>query len=663
MQSDKPAVDVRFRGSSSPNGVVSLGVVIFICQIFVGGPWIGYQGVLMATVGILMIAYPPVICPPLHWRLLAAFALILSCMGFLPVSWVGMPPWRIALENTGLDTGSAIVVQQRQAVENLAIIAITMAAWFWAIGFRLSVNLVKHLSLAFVVTVAIYALFARLMQPLPEKPGESPHFGFFPNRNHTATYLAMGFTCGIGCLFQAIRDKRLAITIISVAALSVCSLAIYAWSLSRGGILLAALGALLFVMCVGIRYLGTNGRRTMALLVIAVIGGLLTLQTKAKTRIIESFNKANSVLNMESKDEAPQDLGSFVAERIISAESIDFRIPIMQDALSLIRDYPWTGVGAGQFSAVFPQYRNRSCVANDTDCLHPESDWIWAACELGIPTALLMLVLVLLAIVHSVKLVRHGTNRAARAGCLAAACILPIHGIFDVPGHRLSLSLAAAVLYAASLDHESQWRHVRRKSRAAWRLMGGFSLFVGICFFSNWKFQTPELALSSARIARKDASDLAQLDQQLKDQAIREGRVYNPPPEADPLEKALGILNSSDRFAPLDRRNLRYRALIGLQFDNKMEEVLKLQERERILDPYWVALPFLQASALVATAPNHAQPLIHESLRRASLIEKIRPDHPWAPKSTLDHMRSRTHAQPDLIKILPPLTLPPLKEE
>ncbi len=653
MHSEHPSHSSPMANTGDPRGLLALGAFLFISQVFVGGPWLGYHGLLIAAIGLLMIAFPPAISPPLPWRILAIFSLVLGCASFLPVSSIGMPSWRIALENAGVDTGTAIVVQQRHAAENLAIIAITVAAWFWVVGFRFSVNLVKHLCLAFVVAVALYALFARLMQLPPEKPGQPAHYGFFPNRNHTATYLAMGFTCGIGCLFQSIRDKRHLVAIISVAALSICGFAICAWSLSRGGILLAAVGAVLFVASVGIRYIGNNGRRALMLLAIAAIGGFATLQTAVKSRILDSLTKVSSAMDKEATPASPEDLASFAPERTSMAESLDFRVPISLDALSLIREHPWTGVGAGQFSVVFPQYRNRSCVANDSDCLHPESDWIWAACELGVPSALLMLVLVLVAIAHSVKLIRHGKNRAARAGCLAAACILPIHGLFDVPGHKLSLSLVAAVLYAASLDYSPRWRWLEHTGRTGWRIGGSLCLLVGLCLCSNWWIGSPQLAISAPKAARAKAIPLVEQDGVQKAAATAAGQVYNPSTESDPLEKALGILRSSDPLAPLDRSNLRYRSLIGLQFDDKLDEVLKLQERERILDPFWVALPFLQASSLVGTAPNHAEPLIHETLRRASIIEKIQPDHPWSRQKTLDRMRSYSYTQPDLLKILP----------
>src|SRR5262249_49190260 len=60
---------------------------------------------------------------------------------------------------------------------------------------------------------------------------------------------------------------------------------------------------------------------------------------------------------------------------------VGFRVLIWHDTLALVHASPWCGVGLGNFTALFPFFRQASL--NQQTVLHPESDWLLLAAELG----------------------------------------------------------------------------------------------------------------------------------------------------------------------------------------------------------------------------------------------------------------------------------------
>jgi putative inorganic carbon (hco3(-)) transporter len=72
-----------------------------------------------------------------------------------------------------------------------------------------------------------------------------------------------------------------------------------------------------------------------------------------------------------------------VAERFqqTSVDSVE-RVNTGRDALSMLRDFPLTGIGAGSFYAVYPMYTSAVVVTGFTR--HAEDDYLQFACEFGL---------------------------------------------------------------------------------------------------------------------------------------------------------------------------------------------------------------------------------------------------------------------------------------
>ena len=616
----------------------------------VAGPFAGVHGILIGCAGLLLWLRPPVFALPRLWWILAATFVLAGAAAFLPAGWFAQPAWRQHLEALGVQTGPLVAIQARQAAEAFALFAIILFTGLWVAGHRPSPSQVRWWSLAFTLGVAAYAIVARHMQVVPQvgHSGGEVQFGFFPNRNHTATYLAMGAICGLGNVLQALRDKRFLGLAVALVGTGVCLWAVAAWSVSRGGVLLVATGCLIWLSLLGRRYLGRHGLWALALIGLAVVGLFFITDSRVKNRLSKTVEEAGIAIN--PADAATPGEGRPALEAI---RSLDARIPIMLDTLGLIRDFKWTGIGAGQYYHVFPQYRNLTAVANDVDSFHPESDWLWMAAEVGVPATLALAVLVILAFWKSLLVILGGRDRAVRSACLVAALLVPLHGCFDVPGHRITLAWSAAFLFALA-RHVPPTQALPSVPRAwPFRLAALILLAVsGLLFSAQW-WGGPQLALTSAKGALQQARRLCREDQALQQAALAAGQVYQPDPAEDRLEKALVILRQTAPVAPLDRSILRYQGFLAMHFDDKYELADRTFAAVRSLEPSRVAAPLWQAEAWAPVDPQRSADLWTEALRRAKRLDRLQPHSRWSSEQTLQKIRQIAKGKPELEKFLP----------
>ena len=614
-------------------------------MFLVAGPWTGFHGFLLGCVGLLMWLRPPVVSIPRLWWMLAAIFVLAGASAFLPAGWFTMPVWRQQLAALGVETGSLVAIQAWQAAEAFALFAIMLFTGLWLAGHRPSPSQLRIWAMAFTLGVAAYAILARIMQDGPH-PGGDAHFGFFPNRNHAGTYLAMGAICGLGNVLQALRDKRFPAMVVALAATGVCLWAVAAWSLSRGGVLLVACGGLALLPILGRRYLGPHGLWALGLIGLAVTGLFFIAGSGVKERLAQTVEKTQNVIGSENLAATGQGKPA-----LDSALELDLRIPIALDTLDLIRDFKWSGIGAGQFYYVFPQYRKLSSVANDMDSYHPESDWLWMAAEAGVPATLALAALLMLACWKSLANILRGRDRALRSACLAAALLVPIHGCFDVPGHRITLALSAAWLFALSLPAPSA--DSAPPPPKAWPFRSAaLALLLAAAFLmsAQW-WGTPQPATTAAPQALKQAQFLYQNDQSLQQAARAKGLKYQPAPAEDPLEKALAILQQATHLAPLDRDLLRYQAFLTLHFDDKYERLDQFFAIDRALDPTWVAGPLRQAEAWAGIDPQRCPALWSEALRRADRLDLLQPGNRWSKEQTLQQIRLFAKTKPEFKKL------------
>ncbi|MGD7654286.1 MAG: O-antigen ligase family protein [Verrucomicrobiales bacterium] len=596
-------------------------VLVIVGCFSAGFPWNLNHGALLAGAGLLMVWFPPVVRLARGWWLAAGLVVLLGCSSFLPESAGSFPAWRSGLESLGLDTGGQHVVQVRMAVENLTLYGLALLVGLWLAGQRASGKDLAGIVLGFSGLVAVYALASRWLEPAM---GGDGHFGYFPNRNHSATLLAMGGITGIASLVQNIRAKRPVFIGLSAVAALVCVWAALQWSISRAGVLLLLIAICGWLPMLGRGYLGRHASKAIGLFILAVAGFFLLVDNPLKDRVSTTIDRVSQVAVAGDEVSPDADAADADAETMVD---VDYRIPTWLDTLGMIADDPLQGVGSGQFPAVFPQYRHLTASHISHDSAHPESDWLWCASALGVLAALLVAGLVVGAAVASFRSGRRYPSRALRTGCLVAALVLAVHGIVDVPGHRVPLFWAAALCFSLSLQDSG--RSVR--AVGGWRLLGVPVLAAGVFL---WMCDPGSLATMAPAVARHKALGLEQRDRELAREAAEAGVEYQPAPGEDLLEQALDVLGEAAEKAPLNRDLPYLRGMLALRFDDKEAQVVRDFAVQRALDPLWVEAPVQQALAWPPERAERRSALAEEAIQRARRIDLISPGSRWSERKT-----------------------------
>ena len=577
----------------------------------------GLQGLLWTGAGLLMVLYPPVVSVPRLWTLLAVGFVGFSLIGFLPREWFSATSWRGDLERLGLDTGPHAFVQARLAAEVMVGFTVTALFVLFLLGHRVDSGRHQRVALGFAIGVGVWAAAALVAH----EPGSV--FGFFPNRNHTATLLVMGIFTGLGCLAHAIRRKDVWKMLLSTIPVGVCLYAIHAVSESRAGVVLVFVGFVLWIALTGVRHLHGNVGKALILILIAASGTFIIVDSTAKKRLTATVGQMTSAGPISG--DIPEN--PFIAASIARPDPpTDGRIAIFKDTLQMVRQEPWTGVGPGQFAQVFPQYRQETNASNDARCLHPESDWLMMLAELGWPSVVCLVAGVGAVFVTATRQARRGRARFLRTGSIVAALLLCVHGIFDVPGHRVGLAWGAALLLATSLRPEAEKGGgiVLQPSRFAansWRILGlCIALAGGSLTYAQW-IQRSVLPSEKVRRYLVEARRLYDQDQAAYDRATAQGLEYDPAALVDPLEIAQLKLQQAIGITPLDPYLHYLHGSLALHYDDKHAVAGRAFAIQRRLDPIRVNVPMDQARAWHIQDPDQVKTLWKESLRRASQEE------------------------------------------
>jgi O-antigen ligase len=132
------------------------------------------------------------------------------------------------------------------------------------------------------------------------------------------------------------------------------------------------------------------------------------------------------------------------------------RVALWRDALALIRQHPWTGVGLGCFEQAFTRVRSvqLTYVAD-----HAHNDYLEAAAELGIPCAAILFALFFWLFARTLQAglrARSSLARSLALGSFGGAGALLIHSIADfnlrIPANALVFAVVLGLGYAMYLD-------------------------------------------------------------------------------------------------------------------------------------------------------------------------------------------------------------------
>jgi O-antigen ligase len=550
----------------------ALPLLPLICVALGGGTARWGQGVTLLLLGAFLLVAPPRASAGKWLNGIMAGLLLLAGTAFLPAQWFRQPGWRAALlDDFGLVLPPTLSPQPWLSAESL-LLFLAGLSWFY-VAWTLAWSSEEKLRAGQLYARGVVLLgggMALLYQLGAVVPGwvNERNFGPFPNRNQTANFLAVGALMALACAHARWRAGRRAAAIEwAVGWLAV------AWatflSYSRAGVGILFVGTALYLINEA-RHAARRSRaqpgsreakwRRTAMAVTAVLI-LLSAFLLFGGATLQRFRP-----------------GSMSAP--VKAITNEFRLRIQGDAIDMVRASPWCGAGLANFAGVFPVYRQRSVLPMRT--IHPESDYLWLATELGWPALALALIGGVI-VARRFRPFANVPDRRVRAAATIGLAAFVLHGLVDVSAHRLGTALAAIFLLAMALPADKSLPTVRWPV-FVFRGLGLVFIAVGSLWVFNALGEGPPLP------GRQGVDRLIEL---AKQQGA--SRDY------------AGVLASIDQaltWAPLDWSLHFARGAANIHLRDNPETALADFRRARYLDPFMADLPYTEAKLWLAAGQN-----------------------------------------------------------
>lgn len=539
---------------------------------------------VLLVVGCWVIFQPPTETPSRLFEIsLLAFLVISLAASFLPASWLGTMAWREDLARLGVVLPVTNATSPWLAGEAWVQLVAGLAWFYLCWNLRLDHESRKRAlwALAGLGTVlaagAAAGNWLKLKYPLGQ---EAMNFSYFPNRNQSALWYCLTGLVAFGLLVDGLHRKRGRL-FIAGAMLIPCILALV-MGRSRMAIALFVLGMVSIV----VERLGRNSGAYLLRLVLPL--GLLGIG------LMLGFSDSDTLSRIPLLGH-PHPVS-------------DFRLSLWHDTLNLAKAQPG-GVGLGQFSQVFPQYRNFSNTYQSVR--HPDSDWVWLLGEtgwLGLAAALLA-VGALVKIYSSKRWSSYGPYRHLAVIC---ACMFLLHSLVDVPGHRWGTWMLLAFLMGiAAPDDEGFQPTSTLVPRLLWRGLGAGLLGIG----GLWMAAQAGLP-ASAELVEQRAQASADAAFTKKDAGA-----------------LVAAANRGMAVEPLQWRPYFQRAEAELTLQNNPNAALNDFRIARLLEPTWAREPYYEG---VLWEPyDHTRAFA--AWREAAHREDVTPEGLW--RNIYDRMK------------------------
>lgn len=567
------AMHRRTEPHSSPPAAAIAGLALL-------GPALGVatelwpQALLLLGLGALLMFSPPRRSPGPVWISLLAGIGALALTAFLPARWTGIPGWRRTLEAGYPVELPATSSPQPWLSCHAAILlfaglafAFFLLAQPWRSEARRQAIRLYVAGIALLAATAIVSHAWGFRVPFwPVVLNSAQKFGFFPNRNQTANVLALAAILSTALAFESFEHRRKAAWCWAAAVVLLGVAAVMAYS--RAGILLFFGGIAVWVVI----SCALSSSRKGAALGVAGVALALTFFFIFGGEAFERFQHGS---------QGPR---------------TDFRFAIQADALRLTLSAPWFGQGLGNFEPVFAMARAVS--ADQNRAIHPESDWLWVAVEMGWPAALLILAALFLCLKRCFPFSR-GSDRPMRSAAAVCAVAFALHALGDVSGHRPGSAWPA--LFIASLAlHPDRRLEARRWVAPVFRLAGLLLAIVGAWWL---------VSLRSEAVARAVPNPVT--IQRMSERIERESAAREYP-------AAIGDINGLLRIKPLDSELYYQRGVARVAEAFSMWGAARDFETARFLQPHLVALCVAEGRVWFSVE-QHEQGLVAwaEALRRA----------------------------------------------
>lgn len=458
--------------------VALIGVSVLV--LFGGGQSPLALGSAVVLSGLLLLFSPPKVGLSRTFRLGMVGFCFTILVGFLPQFYWPDAQWRVdAVETYGVDLTALLSIQPGVTFEGLILV---IAGWSWLLvltGYRVNHVGWKWLYFSISAVVGLFALVVILGNGKDWRDagaGTVSSADFFPDEAQAATLLALGGIVGFCFAMHGLRGRRPEHLIGFVTA-ALCFFAL----------------------------LGGSVGMSLLLFVVFSLGWLLV--SLAKLRFFLSVKYAVPLVLviasvfLVKRDQVFEQLRGLLKIPDGIREELSF--PLLGDALRMVRDAPLTGVGMGNFAAIFPQYRSGSDSIESV--LHPKSDVLWVLTELGLFGGVSLLLVVVAFFMMCRKSVR-GPNGTYRLIALLAVVAFLMHAFIGVSGHRPGALYFALFFAALAIPGDSL--RATRLPRYFWRMLGGFLVSVGLLWMGSSAvgLRLHSLAKSGAAVDRVEQS-------------------------------------------------------------------------------------------------------------------------------------------------------------
>lgn len=568
---------------------------------FAGGRTVFAKGIAASLVGLLLTLAPPNHRLPRVLLASMCAVLLAPLLSFLPQSWAGpLPEWRRHLiEDWDVVIPGTLTSQPMVTLEAwlLLVLGVVWLAWCASRGTTLEDRRrLYRILVTGIGGIAVLVLLNRngvIHMPWWKFPVEFGNTagGPFANRNHTSGLMVVGSVLCAASAYDFYRNKqrRWALSL----PLLLTFFGIIITNTSRAGVLLFFFGITLWLWTAAMKR-GLFKRIALAsalvlggISVVVIFGGVLS------TRLAEAVDPASTA--------------SAAGDRPI----------IYSEAIRITSTVPWTGIGLGNFSSVFPMQVGFH--EPSVRFLHPESDLFWVMIEGGVP--LLMALLAVTVLMFSMTGPWSDSreddsssrqDRRLRHAAAIVAGMAVLHGIVDVPMHSPGYGLLAALLTALSI------RPSRARTPAAWadrlvfRLAGIGLLSAGVCWLAVALGNPVLPGTSAARLLAQQALDLSAKDQ--------DGAAIKL------LDRAIGM-------NPLNWTHYFQRAKIRLKLQQSEQQALLDFGRARAIEPHYATMCYDEGLIWLRYRPILAVQAWKEFLIR----NPTRPDYYYYMLRAVEH--------------------------
>jgi hypothetical protein len=562
--------------SLSP-AAVGILILTLIASALGGTTELWQQALVACLTAILLLIAPPRLGLGRAPALLLAALFVLALAAFLPAAWASAPPWRRALTDLSLTLPGTRTAQPWLTAQScgLLLVGLVWTAYIlsqkWnADTRRLAVQALIG-GMAFLAALAVAAFCLGFHVPTWN---QEENRGWFPNRNQTADVLAICGVINYALVSDCLRKGRasLYLWLATLAAIGAALVISY----SRAGILLFFGGILLWHLWPVPR----SGKGPSAIkwmtLSLAVVFVLLTLFFLFGGETLARFEGGPT---LHARGDA------------------NFRWAIQSDALRFSLQSPWLGVGLGNFEPLFASARHAS--ANAERAVHPESDWLWAACELGWFAPVLFFAGIVWWLRQCLPF-ENKPGESLRRALVVAGVLFILHGLVDVGGHRLG-SLWIGLLVFSLAMRTTQDGPGWPPAALLFRMLALVLLLI-----SGWW----GASVQGAPVP-PTTSDLARLQNRMDRELA-----------ANQLAALENLANAGLKIAPLDWHFYFQRAYAETFQTGKLAQAGADFKVVRTLEPTWVKPCFDEgATWFAAGQPDLCMDAWQEALRRATPAE------------------------------------------